>query len=238
MLLAADFAITGFARLPLSQTTGDHPTIDSKFGGVLAGTLTRLYESSWPQDWVGLATQAHHQMTGGSSYLLGERRMTGWRSYYFITLAVKLPLTFWLLLAARTALAGRRKPQYQPRDLLLPLVIGLFLAITAVGSSRNYGLRYLLPLAPLAIVWISRLAAEVPSRPGILVPWQVWLIGLGLAGQAMAVVAVHPFELTYFNVLAGGPLGGRHILSDSNLDWGQGLKGLSRLQRGNPSSAI
>ena len=46
----------------------------------------------------------------------------------------------------------------------------------------------------------------------------------------MAVASVHPYELTYFNALAGGPLGGRHILSDSNLDWGQGLKGLARLQ--------
>ena len=71
-----------------------------------------------------------------------------------------------------------------------------------------------------------------------MIPWQAWLIGLGLAGQAMAVVGVHPFELTYFNVLAGGPLGGRRILSDSNLDWGQGLKGLTRACSGrNPSSA-
>ena len=40
--------------------------------------------------------------------------------------------------------------------------------------------------------------------------------------------------MTYFNLLAGGPLGGRHVLSDSNLDWGQGLKGLARLQRAEP----
>ena len=50
----------------------------------------------------------------------------------------------------------------------------------------------------------------------------------------MAVASVHPHELTYFNALAGGPRGGRHILSDSNLDWGQGLKGLARLQRSEP----
>src|SRR5262249_39639372 len=34
--------------------------------------------------------------------------------------------------------------------------------------------------------------------------------------------------------LAGGSLGGRHILADSNLDWGQGLKSLARLQRVQP----
>ena len=78
------------------------------------------------------------------------------------------------------------------------------------------------------------MAEDVTERPGILPAWPAWLIGLGLAGQALAVAAVHPFELTYFNVLAGGPLGGRHILSDSNLDWGQGLKGLARLQCAEP----
>ena len=54
----------------------------------------------------------------------------------------------------------------------------------------------------------------------------------GSGGKALAVAAVHPFELTYFNVLAGGPLGGRHILSDSNLDWGQGSRGWLGSARG------
>ena len=41
---------------------------------------------------------------------------------------------------------------------------------------------------------------------------------------------IHPGELTYFNELAGGRIGGRRILADSNLDWGQGLKSLARIQ--------
>ena len=48
------------------------------------------------------------------------------------------------------------------------------------------------------------------------------------------MASVYPHELTYFNALGGGPRGGRYILSDSNLDWGQGLKGLARLQRSEP----
>ena len=37
---------------------------------------------------------------------------------------------------------------------------------------------------------------------------------------------VHPHYLAYFNELAGGPAGGYRYLVDSNLDWGQDLKGL------------
>ena len=108
------------------------------------------------------------------------------------------------------------------------------MVITAVGSSRNYGVRYLLPLAPLAIVWIS--AIGKPIRPESLDGLQC-LHGVRrcrhrrLRGRGRED---SPYELTYFNALAGGPLGGRRILADSNLDWGQGLKSLARLQRQRP----
>jgi hypothetical protein len=37
---------------------------------------------------------------------------------------------------------------------------------------------------------------------------------------------IHPHYLAYFNELAGGPDNGYKYLVDSNLDWGQDLKGL------------
>jgi hypothetical protein len=109
---------------------------------------------------------------------------------------------------------------------MLPAIMALYLAITAAGSARNYGVRYVLPLAPLAIVWVSGLAEG--GR------WARRLAAVGLLGQGLAVASIHPFELSYFNALAGGSIGGRHVLADSNLDWGQGLKSLARLQRAHP----
>ena len=181
----------------------------------------------------------HHQMSGGPSYLLGERRMTGWWYYYLVALAVKVPLTFWLLLAGRVAIAARREGMATspPGDELLPLVMVLFLAVTALGSSRNYGFRYLLPLAPLAIVWVSGLAEDRRCPRGWLRLASLDRGASALAGQAIAVASVHPHELTYFNALGGGPDGRPSILADSNLDWGQGLKGLARLQRREPEYA-
>jgi hypothetical protein len=101
-----------------------------------------------------------------------------------------------------------------------------FVAIASLGSSRNFGVRYLLPVSPLAIVWISAMAEGMP--------WMRRLAWAGLAAQAVAVATIHPHELSYFNAMAGGPIGGRRILSDSNLDWGQGLRSLVRLQRDRP----
>jgi len=229
VMLLANFVVTGFALIPLSTSRGHHPTIERWLGTTGTDLARRVYETPLPQDWVGFATQTHHQGTGGASYLCGERRLKGWWYYYLVALAVKVPLSFWVLVTARLALVrrGARDGAAKSHDDLLPLVILLYLAITAAGSSRNYGVRYLLPLAPLAIVWVSGLAESrgIISRAAV---------AAGLAGYVAAVVGIHPHELTYFNALAGGPIGGRHILSDSNLDWGQGLKSLCRLQQERP----
>jgi 4-amino-4-deoxy-L-arabinose transferase-like glycosyltransferase len=236
MLMLVDAAVTGFARLPLSTGHGHHPTAERWFGPLSRYLVAYLYEIPLPQDWVGFATQMHHQASGGPSYLFGETRMKGWWYYYLVAIAVKVPLTFWILVATRLRLqrrcAGDRRPTHY--NSLLPLVFLLYIGITAIGSSRNYGVRYLLPLAPLAIVWISAIGEQIDgcTRQIAVFAWCTTLVGL--VGYAGAVVVIHPHELTYFNTMAGGPLGGRRILADSNLDWGQGLKSLARLQRQRP----
>ncbi|MFO0950866.1 MAG: hypothetical protein U0835_06865 [Isosphaeraceae bacterium] len=48
--------------------------------------------------------------------------------------------------------------------------------------------------------------------------------------------SVHPHELTYFNLLAGGREG-MIRLADSNLDWGPGeLRSLARMQAADPAA--
>jgi hypothetical protein len=224
LMFSANLVLTGFAMLPISAHSGDHPLFDGRFGPALRRGIVLAIETPIPQDWAGFATQLIHQHNGGSSYLFGQRRQHGWWYYYFVALAVKVPISFWLLVGARVVLG--RRIRAAGRAGMLPAIMALFLAVTALGSSRNYGLRYLLPLAPLAIVWVSGLAEG--GR------WARRIAVAGLLGQALAVASIHPSELSYFNALAGGPVGGRRILSDSNLDWGQGLKALARLQREHP----
>jgi 4-amino-4-deoxy-L-arabinose transferase-like glycosyltransferase len=218
----ADVAITAGAMLPPSERVGDHPSLAGL--GRLGSLTSRILETPLPQDWVGFARQTQHQRSGGPSYLLGERRMSGWWYYYFVCLAVKVPLSFGVLVLGRMFLLRRRPPTVG--DRLALVVIAGTLAIVAIGSSRNYGFRYILFLAPAAIVGISGLAAAGT--------WGRRIAGIGLAGQALALLSIHPHELSYFNIAAGGPEGGRWILADSNLDWGQGARSLARLQHERP----
>lgn len=220
-MVVANLLVTGFATIPLSPRSGSHPWLDGRVGPTLRPLASRLLETSFPSDWVGFARQMAFQREGGPSYLLGERRLTGWTHYYPVTLAVKVPLAFWLLVVARGFL-GRRSPR-SAREWVLPAFVVAFLILAMLGSKRNYGYRYLLPMATPAIVWTSALA-EGGRRSR-------WAAAVGLLGMGYAVASIHPHELSYFNEIAGGPIGGRKILSDSNLDWGQGVRSLARLQR-------
>jgi Dolichyl-phosphate-mannose-protein mannosyltransferase len=224
VMVASNLVMTGFATIPLSARGGSHPLLEGKLSPRFEEWAGRVFETSFPQDWVGFATQVVHQRNGGPSYLMGERRMTGWRHYYLVALAVKVPLAFWFLAIARAAMRGQSRPGN--RQWILPVILAAFLLAAMVGSKRNYGFRYLLPMATPAIVWVSALAEGGRRSRGFAV--------VGLAGMAFAIGSIHPHEMSYFNEAVGGPIGGRKVLSDSNLDWGQGAKALAHLQRARP----
>lgn len=228
IMAASNLAATAFDLAPISLNASHHPSLDAKLSGPLKTLAAHAITTPIPRELAGFVSQARLQGEGGTSYLLGERRGYGWWYYYLVTLAVKVPLGAGLILAARAATIRVRSP-HTPGSALIPTFVIGFLTITSIASTRNYGIRYLLPLAPMAIVWGSGLAAG--ARRSRL------LLGVGLVGMGLAVGSIHPHELAYFNEAAGGPRGGRFLLGDSNLDWGQGCKDLAALQADRPELA-
>lgn len=221
VMALANVAVTGAALVPISENRGAHPSLDA---GRLGSLARPLVETPIPQDWAAFIRQMQHQRSGGPSYLFGERRMTGWWYYYFVCIAVKVPIPALALLALRAFL--KRRITATPDDRLAVILMAGTLVLVAMGSSRNYGFRYLLFLAPAAIVWTSAMANTNA--------WVRRLAWLGVLAQGVAVAAIHPAELAYFNAFAGGPEGGKFILADSNLDWGQGARAMARLQSRRP----
>lgn len=117
-----------------------------------------------PADLVGFAIQVRHQRSGGPSFLMGERRMRGWWYYYPVAMAIKVPIGFWLLFVGRFLL-GPRLARDRHEGMIL-VVLGAYVALASLGSTRNYGIRYLLPVAPMAVVWVSGLAEGPLREPG------------------------------------------------------------------------
>jgi 4-amino-4-deoxy-L-arabinose transferase-like glycosyltransferase len=211
IMIITNLAITGFATITPSERKGDHPWLEKRFSKSIATRLESVLETPLPVDWVGFATQMRHQSNGGPSYLLGEKSNSGWKWYYLVAMAVKCPP---VILAALAIRPFRKWQLDRSEDWFIPVFCAVFIAIACVSSKRNYGYRYLLPLAPLAIVWISAMASSKRLK---------WCSLASVLAAGWATVACHPYELTYFNAIGGGLKNGHRILADSNLDWGQGL---------------
>lgn len=144
----------------------------------------------------------------------------GWWYYYFYALAVKSPLSTMVLIAFAVALAI-----YRPATRsIIPLLYLAFVPILAMSffTDINLGLRYVLASLPFLFVVAGSLVTT--DRPR----WVYWVTGLALGWNLVVIARIHPHELSYFNEVVGGPTQGRYHLIDSNIDWGQDLRGLAR----------
>jgi hypothetical protein len=218
LMIVTNLVVTGFATIPLSEQKGEHPWLLKIFTPEIASHLASLLEMSIPVDWAGFLTQLRHQSSGGPGYLFGEISNSGWRWYYLVALSVKVPVAILAAILLRPVLIRTIR---KPEDWLIPAVSIIFLAVACAGSKRNYGFRYLLPVAPMMIVWLSGLVRTNPGRIAAV---------MIVASLGLNTFRTHPWELTYFNEFVGGPELGRRILADSNLDWGQGLLQLREMQ--------
>jgi hypothetical protein len=159
---------------------------------------------------------------GGVNYLFGRVSVNGFPSYFFVCFLFKSTLAF-LAVAGLALAAGlrRRDAGEEARLWLLPVAV-LFLA--SMGASYNIGIRHMLPVYPFLALAGAGVLTQA-ARRGARVP--VLLLAALPALSAVELWRIHPHELSYFNALAGGPVGGRRILSDSNVDWGLDLKRLA-----------
>lgn len=163
-----------------------------------------------------------HAEAGGQkwwNYLFGRYSDKGWHEYYLIALAVKTPLP--LLVLALAAIATQPKA----REVLLPAVpvVLILAAFTLSGNLKNIGLRYILPVYPFLCLIAASMVRVRPDRR--------WVVAALVVCQAAVGLWIYPDYLTFFNLLVGGPSHGHEVLLDSNLDWGQDLKGLGEYIR-------
>ena len=180
----------------------------------------------------GIEAITVHNDNGHLSYLLGETRTTGWWYFYIVALLAKTPLPLLafglpgLALQAHTGWRERRAALLAPALMFLGLLV-----FASLYSHINIGVRHLLVLYPLLAIGASHavltawryLHSDARARrwpgPGLAA------LAAALAWQAAGIVAAYPDYLAYFNEAVRTP---EHVLVDSDLDWGQDLRRLSR----------
>jgi hypothetical protein len=180
----------------------------------------------------GLGDVTHHAVRGQPAFLMGQTRSDGgWRTYYPIVAALKWPLLVWLTAGAAIACAafGRTRWSAEMRIVLVFPVVFLSLAVM---SNLDVGDRYILPGYPFLILASAGLLDAFKSRRQAFA-----LASMIVAVQMVDCFRYAPDYLSYFNVFVK-PGRTYEWLTDSNIDWGQGLIALREYQRSRPDEPI
>lgn len=158
---------------------------------------------------------------GQPAFFWGEYSYVGWWNYFLVAFLIKTPLGSLILIGASLLFyrAGNSIGRREAIFILLPVIV---IFVLTSQSQVNIGLRHILAVYPFLFVLASRLAT-VRFRQRWLAPL---LLGAPLLMTAVSAIRIAPHQLAYFNELVGGPDQGYRYLSDSNVDWGQDLKGV------------
>jgi len=179
----------------------------------------------------GLYKMFKHNRKGTPGYLLGEIRQGGWRIYFPVAMALKWPVTVLVLFAAVGFLALRRSLSLPP-DLYVMAAFPAVFLLLSIFADMNAGVRHVLPAYPFLLLSAGA-AWEYARRRRVLSAFLIAAV-LFHVGDCLRYA---PDYLSYFNIYAQ-PKPGREFLSDSNLDWGQGLIALRNYQAQHPDEHI
>jgi 4-amino-4-deoxy-L-arabinose transferase-like glycosyltransferase len=175
---------------------------------------------------------ARSNHSGRPAWFLGRMypHGVGW-AYYPVTILLKWPsmLVLLTLLSIVLEIRARRRT---PRDLLLLFLFPVVFFCFALTAKFNIGERHILPLYPFALliaggIWQHARASKLATLAVIV----------ALCLNAADALRCAPGYLGYFNILIR-PQTSWQLLTDSNLDWGQGLIALRKYQSQHPEEQL
>ena len=180
----------------------------------------------------GLREVALSNHRGRPTWFLGKIYPKGAPlSYYPVAIALKWP-TILLLLFFASLLLGVRKACQAPGDLLLISLFGLVFLAFALQSRFAIGERHILPLYPFALLIAGGIWEHARKNRAAAA-----VVILALCLNATDALRSAPDYLAYFNVFVK-PQNSWQLLTDSNLDWGQGLLALRDYEQRHPSETL
>jgi hypothetical protein len=200
-----------------------------------------------PQAWSFGLVYTYATTLIRSSFLVGSYSNYGWWYYFPAAMLFKTPtatlaavllvLVTQIAIAAEARMQGGARPQRDAAGqrqridawtalcLFIPPAVYM---LSAMAANLNLGLRHVLPVYPFIFIAISIGLVRVLARWRKLGGVICGVLALGLLVESLLQ---YPDYLAFFNAASGGSRGGRELLSDSNLDWGQDLKALGEWQR-------
>jgi len=187
---------------------------------IIAFTIALAYKFAWFKLYfINIKNTLLYQGRGQAAFCWGNYSYTGFWYYYLVCLLFKTPLPLFLLaLLAPFKLFNTKKLTRDRVIKLLGIIVPAVLIIAFASINKiQLGMRYILP----AYVFILCLCALVAEKyKAVSYVMCAWL--------AFNSLSIHPDYMAYFNGLTYFGGGGQNFLVDSNMDWGQDLRGLKK----------
>ena len=182
----------------------------------------------------GLRQVKFHNRLGHASYFLGQTSLRGrWKMYYPALILLKWPTVVLLLVLATAALSTAGRLKLSPDWAILAAYPALTLGM-AMLSRIQIGERHILPAYLFALLFAGGAWEYARGHGRRLARIAVLLAIAAHAGDSLRYA---PDYLSYFNIFVP-PNESWKLVTDSNLDWGQGLLALRHFEQQHPAEVI
>jgi hypothetical protein len=189
----------------------------------------------------GIGELALHNQQGHRTYLGGSFSRDPNLEFHLIVALLKWPPVVWLLFLCSVVLFLWGK-MHAPSGLYLMLLYPACIFLVVVSARITMGERHFLPVYPFVLLLASSIwqfmtdetADRVRTSPRSI--WVFVIIAL-LIVNATDVLRYAPDYLSYMNIAIPNRSSYRY-LSDSNVDWGQGLLALRKYEADHPNESM
>jgi hypothetical protein len=180
----------------------------------------------------GMGRVASHLNLGHPTFFLGQVSVgRGWKSYFPVVVLLKWPTVVLALFLTAVVLGFLKHIQFPP-DLLIMSLFPAVYFLLAIFSKVDLGERHILLVYPFVLLYAAALWHFARQKRAVL----ALLVALVVVNAA-DTLRYAPGYLSYFNIFVN-PASSYKLLSDSNLDWGQGLLALRKYQAAHPNETI
>jgi hypothetical protein len=179
---------------------------------------------------------------GHKAFLDGRISKNPSVAFYIVEALLKWPPVVWLLFLCSVVLVLWRKLDL-PADLCVMLLYPTCFLVSVILARITMGERHLLPIYPFVLLLASAFWEFANGSAGTVRSSKhskralVFIVLAALVVNAADALRYAPDYLSYFNVLIPNRTSYKY-LSDSNLDWGQGLLALRRYEAEHPNEQI
>jgi 4-amino-4-deoxy-L-arabinose transferase-like glycosyltransferase len=180
----------------------------------------------------GMGRVANHLNLGHPTFFLGQVSTgQGWKTYFPTVVALKWPPVVLAIFLAAVFLGVLKRIEFPPELLIFSLFPGVYF-LMAIFSKVDLGERHILLIYPFALLFAAALWHFARQKRAVLALLVVLVII-----DAADTMRYAPGYLSYFTPFVS-PATSWKLLSDSNLDWGQGLLALRKYQQAHPDETI